>query len=115
VEGVDVERRALERQAYVLTHERSGLRQRLDSAVEVDVAILELAPAAARVRKERTDTAGEVEPGIAARRSGGVGEVVERFLVRGQVLSERREPPRPFVNGQPAQRRPTHRAGVLER
>ena len=44
IEGIDVDRRTLERQTDMLADETSGLRQGLDAAVEVNMSVRQLAP-----------------------------------------------------------------------
>ena len=106
VEGVDVDRDALERHADVPPDEGAALRQRLDVAVDVEGLVGKLAAAPAGVGEERPDAALDVDPGIALRGAGRGRDRVELVLPRHEVLRHRLEHPGALVERHRAERRP---------
>ncbi len=70
IECIDMHGRAFERHAHVLADEAAALRQRLDAAVQVDMAVRQLTRPLAREHQHRADAAVDVDPGIALGRAG---------------------------------------------
>jgi hypothetical protein len=112
VEGVDVHRCPLERHADVLADEGAPFGERLHGAVDINVAVGELAGALAGIDEERADAAVDVDPGIVLGGPGRVGESVELLLVLAEELRERLQARGALVKGQPAQRRAADLAGM---
>ena len=112
VERVDVDRRALERNADVAADERAALRERFHRAVDVERLVGKLAAAATGIREERADTAFDIDPAVARVAPVACGHVVELFLPRREILRQRLEHPRPLVEGHGPERRPADRARV---
>ena len=94
---------------------RAALRQGLERAVEIDVAVRQLPRALAREHEHRADAAVDVDPGIALGRAGRVRERVELGLEVEQALAERAQHRRALVEGHRAQRRAADFARVTER
>ena len=104
IERVDVYRRALARNVDVLPHEGARLRQRLDAAVEIDLAVRELARSLAREREHGADPAVDVDPRVVLGRAGPVGQLVELRFEIEEPFGERLEERRAFVKRQQAKR-----------
>ena len=89
VERVDMDGDALERGEDVLADEAAALRQRLHRAVDQHPAVGQFAPALGGEGEERAGAALDVDPAVAARRAGGVGELVQFLLARHHRVGER--------------------------
>ncbi len=100
IEGVDVDRRPLQRNTDMLADKGAALGEDFRRAVDVHLVIGQLAGAFARVHEERADAAVDVDPGIVLRRAGRVGEPVKFVLVLRKHFRERLELRRSLVKGQ---------------
>ncbi len=111
VEGVDVDRHALQRGVDVLALEQPRLAQRLEPAVEQDMRVGQLAAALAGEGQQGAGAAFDVDPAVLAGRAGGVVELVQLLLAGEDGEAERLQHPRALVEGQRPQRRSADLAG----
>ena len=114
VEGIDVDRRALERGIDVLADEAAAFAQRLQFAVEQDVSIRQFATALGGEGEQGAGAALDVDPAVLA---GGAGRHVERvklFLAGEDGEAEAFDDPRALMEGEGTQRRTADIAGVGE-
>jgi len=88
VEGVDMQRDALQRHRHVLTHEAAGLAEAFKIAVEVDIAVGHLAAALRGKHEERADAAVDIELVVAERGTGLVGNLVKRLAAFVEIERE---------------------------
>jgi hypothetical protein len=114
IEGVDVNRDALQRREDVLADEGAALRQRLHVAVDQDALVGEFAASLRGKGKKRAGAALDIDPAVGPRRAGLVVELVQLFLARHDRLAERLQHVRPLVERHPAERRAADSACVVE-
>src|SRR6202012_1597242 len=85
-----------------------------DIAIDVDVAIWELARPLTGVDKQSTEPAIDIDPGVTLRRAGRIGQVVELVLPVTQSFGERLQQIGTLVKGQLAKIGAADVAGMFE-
>ena len=113
VERVDMHRHTLQRRADMLAQECPLTRQLLHIAVEIDMPVRHLAPPLGGDDKHRADAAINVDLAVTERRAGAIGQLIQRLTMPVQMRGQRLEHARAVVERHGAQRRATHRAGMI--
>ncbi len=114
VVGVDMNGDAMQRHGDVLADEQPVLAEPLQPTIEIDLAIGHFAPALGGKHEKRADAAVDVEPVVAKRGAGLVGEIVKRLAARIEIEGKRLEPRRTVVKAHRAQGRAADRLSKIQ-
>jgi hypothetical protein len=114
IERVDVQRRAFQRHAQVLSDEAAALREPLQRTIDIDTSVRQLARPLAGVHEQRADAAIDIDPRVGFGGAGGVRERVELILVVGQEARQSLDERGALVKSEAAQVGPPHLAGVRQ-